>query len=248
MIRSKRGNTAPEVRGAKRQKLTGVVTSSKMQKTIVVKVVRTVQHRMYRRVVRIAKKYYAHDEEGRCEGGRHGTNRGCASTIQAEALALGRSDKPFAHASRRDFAGTREKATDMVQMRDMADRSRQFGRAPAHLYSSGGRRCGLVASIGDVITAAVKEAAPDSPVKKGSVVKAVVVRTRKEQRRKDGTYIRFDDDAAVLINDAGEPWALAFSGRWPGNCARRSTPKSSRWPRKCGNHEKSDQLAKTQSV
>ena len=55
---------ATEVRGAKRQELTGVVTSSKMQKTIVVKVTRTVQHRMYQRVVRIAKKYYAHDEKG----------------------------------------------------------------------------------------------------------------------------------------------------------------------------------------
>ena len=51
----------------------------------------------------------------------------------------------------------------------------------------------------------MKEAAPDSPIKKGKVVKAVVVRTRKEHRRKDGTYIRFDDNAAVLINDANEP-------------------------------------------
>jgi len=66
-----------------------------------------------------------------------------------------------------------------------------------HLY----RKAGL----GDTITAAVKEAAPDSAVKKGSVVKAVIVRTRKEHRRKDGSYIRFDDNAAVLINDAGEP-------------------------------------------
>ena len=56
-----------------------------------------------------------------------------------------------------------------------------------------------------MITAAVKEAQPDSQVKKGKVVKAVIVRTRKEQRRKDGTYIRFDDNAAVLINDANEP-------------------------------------------
>jgi large subunit ribosomal protein L14 len=51
----------------------------------------------------------------------------------------------------------------------------------------------------------VKEAQPESQVKKGSVVKCVIVRTRKEQRRKDGTYIRFDDNAAVLINDANEP-------------------------------------------
>jgi large subunit ribosomal protein L14 len=51
----------------------------------------------------------------------------------------------------------------------------------------------------------VKEAAPEGQIKKGKVVRAVVVRTRKEQRRKDGTYIRFDDNAAVLINEANEP-------------------------------------------
>jgi large subunit ribosomal protein L14 len=64
---------------------------------------------------------------------------------------------------------------------------------------------GSEAGLGDVITAAVKEASPDGQVKKGKVVKAVVVRTRKEHRRKDGTYIRFDENAAVLINEAGEP-------------------------------------------
>ena len=56
-----------------------------------------------------------------------------------------------------------------------------------------------------MITASVKEAAPDSAIKKGKVVKAVVVRMRKEQRRRDGSYIRFDENAAVLIDDAGEP-------------------------------------------
>ena len=68
-----------------------------------------------------------------------------------------------------------------------------------------GGDAGLKAGLGDVITASVKEATPESPVKQGTVVKAVVVRMRKEARRKDGTYIRFDDNAAVLINDAGEP-------------------------------------------
>lgn len=68
-----------------------------------------------------------------------------------------------------------------------------------------GGDAGSRAALGDVITASVKEAAPDSPIKKGKVVKAVVVRMRKEQRRKDGTYIRFDDNAAVLIDDASEP-------------------------------------------
>jgi large subunit ribosomal protein L14 len=68
-----------------------------------------------------------------------------------------------------------------------------------------GGASGLKAGLGDVITAAVKEASPDGQVKKGKVVKAVVVRTRKETRRRDGTYIRFDTNAAVLINEAGEP-------------------------------------------
>ncbi len=68
-----------------------------------------------------------------------------------------------------------------------------------------GGDAGLKAGLGDVISASVKEATPESAVKQGTVVKAVVVRMRKEARRKDGTYIRFDDNAAVLINDAGEP-------------------------------------------
>jgi large subunit ribosomal protein L14 len=61
------------------------------------------------------------------------------------------------------------------------------------------------AGVGDIITASVKEAAPGSNVKKGQVVKAVVVRTVKTHRRRDGSYIRFDQNAAVLINDSREP-------------------------------------------
>jgi len=68
-----------------------------------------------------------------------------------------------------------------------------------------GGSTGRYARLGDVITASVKEATPDATVKKGQVVKAVIVRTRKEQRRKDGTYIRFDRNAAVIINDQNEP-------------------------------------------
>ena len=61
------------------------------------------------------------------------------------------------------------------------------------------------ASVGDKIVVSIKNAIPSSSVKKGSVSRAVVVRTRKEVRRKDGSYIRFDDNAAVLLNSAGEP-------------------------------------------
>jgi large subunit ribosomal protein L14 len=58
---------------------------------------------------------------------------------------------------------------------------------------------------GDIIVASVKNAAADSNVKKGTVVRAVIVRTAKERRRQDGTYIKFDDNAAVLINKNNEP-------------------------------------------
>lgn len=68
------------------------------------------------------------------------------------------------------------------------------------------------ARIGDIVVVAVKDALPDGTVKKGDVAKAVVVRTRKEMRRKDGSYIRFDENAAVIINDAGEPRATRIFG------------------------------------
>ena len=60
------------------------------------------------------------------------------------------------------------------------------------------------ASVGDVIVVTVKSAIPSSVVKKGTVSKAVIVRTKKEVRRPDGSYIRFDDNACVLLNNAGE--------------------------------------------
>ena len=68
------------------------------------------------------------------------------------------------------------------------------------------------ASVGDQIIVAVKDALPDGTVKKGDVAKAVVVRTTKEVRRKDGSYIKFDENAAVIINDAGEPRATRIFG------------------------------------
>jgi len=68
-----------------------------------------------------------------------------------------------------------------------------------------GSSVGKTGTLGDVITASVKEAAPNAAVKKGTVVRAVIVRTVKEHRRRDGSYIRFDSNSAVLVNDAGEP-------------------------------------------
>jgi large subunit ribosomal protein L14 len=93
----------------------------------------------------------------------------------------------------------------MVRMRSWLTVADNSGARRLMCIHPLGGDVGLSAGLGDVITASVKEAAPDSQVKKGKVVKAVVVRTRKEHRRRDGTYIRFDDNAAVLIDDAHEP-------------------------------------------
>ena len=68
------------------------------------------------------------------------------------------------------------------------------------------------AGVGDVVVATIKDAIPNAAIKKGEVVDAVVVRTAKETRRKDGSYIRFEDNAAVLINQQGEPRGTRIFG------------------------------------
>ena len=68
------------------------------------------------------------------------------------------------------------------------------------------------AGVGDVVIASVKSATPGGAVKKGEVVKAVIVRTKKQYRRPDGTYIRFDDNAAVIINEQKQPKGTRIFG------------------------------------
>jgi large subunit ribosomal protein L14 len=93
----------------------------------------------------------------------------------------------------------------MIRMRSWLTVADNSGAKQLTMILPLGGDTGLRAGLGDVITASVKEATPESAVKAGTVVRAVVVRTRKEHRRRDGTYIRFDDNAAVLINEAKEP-------------------------------------------
>ena len=92
-----------------------------------------------------------------------------------------------------------------VRMRSMLEVADNSGARRLRMILPLGGATGAAAGLGDIITASVKEAAPDSAIEKGTVVKAVVVRTCKEHRRRDGTYIRFDQNAAVLIDEAGEP-------------------------------------------
>jgi len=93
----------------------------------------------------------------------------------------------------------------MIQMRSILDVADNSGARKIAVINPIGGSTGRYARLGDIITASVKEATPEGTVKKGQVVKAVVVRTVNATRRKDGSYIRFDQNAAVIINDAKEP-------------------------------------------
>ena len=93
----------------------------------------------------------------------------------------------------------------MIQSQTMLKVADNSGARKIMCITPLGGGVGKTASIGDVISATVKEAEPESKIQKGKVIKAVIVRTRKEVRRKDGSYIRFDDNAAVIIDRGGEP-------------------------------------------
>ena len=93
----------------------------------------------------------------------------------------------------------------MIQMQTVLDVADNSGARKIMVINPLGGSTGRYARLGDLVTASVKEATPASAVKKGQVVKAVIVRTSKEQRRRDGSYIRFDRNAAVLVDDQNEP-------------------------------------------
>ena len=92
-----------------------------------------------------------------------------------------------------------------VQMRTMLVVADNSGARKLQVILPLGGGLGKQAGLGDIVTAAVKESSPDGTVKKGTVVKAVIVRTRLAHRHKDGTYVRFDENAAVVIDDSHEP-------------------------------------------
>jgi large subunit ribosomal protein L14 len=100
----------------------------------------------------------------------------------------------------------------MIQMQTILDVADNSGAKKLFCIKVLGGSKRKYASIGDIIVASVKEALPNSKVKKGDVVKAVVVRTAKEIGRPDGSYIRFDDNSGVVINNAKEPVGTRIFG------------------------------------
>ncbi|MBN1879927.1 50S ribosomal protein L14 [bacterium] len=93
----------------------------------------------------------------------------------------------------------------MIQLRTVLDVADNSGARKVQCIKVLGGSKRRYATVGDVIVVAVRETIPGSNVKKGSVAKAVVVRTKKEIRRPDGSYIRFDRNSAVIINNQNEP-------------------------------------------
>lgn len=100
----------------------------------------------------------------------------------------------------------------MIQLRSILEVADNSGAKRVQCVKVLGGSNRRYARLGDIIVVSVKEALPDSNIKKGSVTKAVVVRTRKEARRPDGSYIRFDRNAVVLINPQGEPIGTRIFG------------------------------------
>ncbi|MDR1511138.1 MAG: 50S ribosomal protein L14 [Synergistaceae bacterium] len=100
----------------------------------------------------------------------------------------------------------------MIQLRTVLNVADNSGAKKILCIQVKGGSFRKVGSVGDIIVASVKEAIPNSNVNKGDVIRAVIVRTKKEVRRKDGSYVRFDDNAAVLIDNNGDPKGTRIFG------------------------------------
>src|SRR5687768_1222668 len=138
---------------------------------------------------------------------RHGAHRGEPSALAREALDRRRGRG--ARLTRRD---DRYLGAGMIQKYSRLRVADNSGARVVECISVIGRSSSDTAEVGDVIVAAVKQALPNAGVKKGEVVRAVVVRTTKEFGRSDGSHIRFDENAAVLINAQGSPRGTRIFG------------------------------------
>ena len=189
-------DTTEEARTTHRKVREGLVVSTKMDKTVVVAVVDRVQHRRYGKTLQRTQPPLRPRRGQRGPRGRPRPHHRDPPAVALEALA--RRGGPGACAVIQQE--TRLKVADNSGAREVLC-----------IKVLGGTRR-RYAGIGDVFVATVKDAVPGAAVKKGDVVKCVVVRTKKERRRPDGSYIRFDENAAVLINDQMQPRGTRIFG------------------------------------
>ncbi len=167
----------------------GVVVSDKADKTITVRIDVARRHRRYEKIVRSSNTLHAHDENNEAHEGD------VVRVIESRPL----SRTEALEACRRAGAGAMIQNETRLRVADNTG-----AREILCIRVKGGSRR-RYAFVGDVITATVKQANPHGAVKKGDVVTAVVVRTKKPFGRDDGTYISFDDNAAVIIDDQNNP-------------------------------------------
>ena len=174
----------------------GVVVSDKADKTITVRVDIARRHKRYHKILRSSMTLHVHDESNDAHDGRHGSRPGVPADVAHQALAPARGPGACAMIQNE----TRLRVADNTGAREILT-IRVMG---------GSRR--RYAGVGDIIVATVKQANPNGTVKKGDVVKAVVVRTKKEFGREDGTYIAFDENAAVIIDAQNNPRGTRIFG------------------------------------
>jgi large subunit ribosomal protein L14 len=180
----------------KSKTVTGTVISSKMDKTISVRIERTVKHPLYGKYIRRSTKVMAHDEVNEC-------NEGDVVIIE--------SSRPLSKNKSWRVEIGRYRAL-MIQMQTMLDAADNSGARRLMCIKVLGGSKRRYANVGDVIKVSIKEAIPRGKVKKGEVYSAVVVRTRKGVRRGDGSLIRFDGNAAVLLNAQLQPIGTRIFG------------------------------------
>ena len=174
----------------------GVVVSNKMDKTAVVAVVERVRHAKYAKFVNRTKRLYVHDE---------------ANDVNVGDRVRVMETRPSSKLKRWRVVEVLERAKMIQQESRLRVADNSGAKEVLVIKVLGGTRR-RYASIGDIFIATVKDAIPGAAVKKGDVVKCVVVRTKKEKRRPDGSYIRFDDNAAVLIKDDQTPRGTRIFG------------------------------------
>ena len=172
-----------------RKTVVGKVVSDKMDKTIVVAVEDSVKHKLYNKIVKRTVRFKAHDENNECGIGDR------VKIMETRPLS---KDK-------------RWRLVEIIEKANLKVADNTGAKELMCIRVLGGTRR-RYANIGDVIVASVKKAAPGGVVKKGDVVKAVVVRSAKGVRREDGTYIRFDENAAVIIKEDKNPKGTRIFG------------------------------------
>ena len=201
--------------------LQGTVVSDANDKTVVVRVERRFTHPVMKKTVRRSKKYHAHDEANCGQGRRYRVDRGMRADFQEQALDRGRDSVLTGRTgfnrprSARTRAGDERRHQVMIQMQSNLDVADNSGARRVMCIKVLGGSHRKYASVGDIIVVSVKDAIPRGRVKKGQVMKAVVVRTAFDIRRADGTVIRFDRNAAVLINNQAEPIGTRIFGPVP---------------------------------